>query len=100
MLTISKPNITAITVVVRYNDIVLIPSLDMLLIDLILVTPCINDKKTKGTAMNFSNFIKIVPHGPIQSDTNFSKCKDEAIKPIMIPKIIPINIFAYNGALL
>ena len=55
--------------------------------------PVINETTIKGTAINLSALMKMVPNGFIQSDTKTLKPKLFITTPKTIPSIIPINIF-------
>ena len=56
--------------------------------------PLIKDAKIKGTAINFSNFTKIVPIGLIQFAIKSSPpWTSSMIKPKVTPNSMPINIF-------
>lgn len=56
-------------------------------------TPVTSDERTRGIAMNFSRFIKIVPNGEIQSDVNLLQPFEAAKTPKIIPSTKPIIIF-------
>jgi hypothetical protein len=64
----------------------------------ILATPLIIEKSTKGMAISFSNFIKIIPKGSIKLIVKELQPMKLESKAQMIPRIIPIIIFQWSAS--
>ena len=97
ILTSNKPTETAITVVVRYVVIVIVPMEDNFDISFKSETPLIKEARIKGIAINFKELIKIVPKGLIQFEIKSPPPSIVLIKyPKRTPSAIPIKIFQCN----
>ena len=97
ILTSNKPTETAITVVVRYVVIVIVPIEDNFDISFKSETPLIKEARISGIAINFNELIKIVPNGLIQFEIKTPPPFTVLIiKPKRTPRAIPIKIFQCN----
>jgi len=56
------------------------------------------ENNTKGTAINFKRFMKIVPNGSIQLIVNALQPNELDNNAQTIPSIIPIRIFQCSGS--
>ena len=95
---IARPMRIATTVVQIYVPMVFPPIRENLLMSFSPVIPFIRDIKTRGMAISWRRRMKICPQGCIQWRMNVSPpstCK--AMRPMIIPVIIPIRICRYRG---
>ena len=101
-MTIAKPTLTAITVVIKYVVIVIPPIFESLEISFKSEIPLIKDARINGIAINFRALIKIVPKGFIQFEINSFpvESKLDIKKPNKTPRNIPKIIFQCSGRFL
>ena len=89
ILTNERPIETAITVVRIYIPRVLKPSLPNLEMSASSETPLIKENKTIGTAIIFSNLMKILPKGSIQFNVKSLQPKKEEAMAHITPNSNP-----------